>query len=220
MPERSVFFAARRGHWAAGLMLLGWLLLVAGYWGPWVMAQPAGLRVLGLDLAEYVKFMAPVRSGEISLTREVFYLPLVALSLSLSLLAQRRELPFPAPLRWLLNLAAIPAALALLPPAWTPPLLLTPEFSKQSAALVACVAAALLAYPLWRRLPGRALLWLLLLLILPAALLPLPDFAHIHPALTAIYGGAVRLGRGLWQTPLGLLLVLLAAVVALMRPRP
>ena len=208
MPEKRMsFWRGPRG--AALLVLAGWLLAASGYWGPWVMAHPAGLRVLGLDLAEYVKFMAVVRNGEISLTREVFYLPLVALSLSLSLLAHRRELGFARWLRWLLNLAAIPVALALLPPAWTPPLLRTPEFARQSGIMALCLIVALSARFWGPRLP-RWLLWLVLLAVIaPAALWPLLDFARIHPALADLYGGIAPLGRGVWQTPLGFLLLLL-----------
>ena len=48
------------------LLLAGWLLAALGYWGAWVWAEPVGLRVPGIDLAEYVKFVAEVRSGQIS----------------------------------------------------------------------------------------------------------------------------------------------------------
>ena len=136
------------------LLLMSWLLIALGVWGSWVWAEPAGLRILGLDFAEYVKFVAEVQSGQIALVREVFYLPLVVLSISLSLLAHRRELEVPVAFRWLLNLLAAPVALAMLPPAWTPPLLTTPEFLKQTIAIVTCLIAALLSYPLLRRLPG------------------------------------------------------------------
>ena len=48
--------------------------------------------ITGLDLAEYVKFLPQVASGEIAVRREIFYFPLLAASLSASLLANRREL--------------------------------------------------------------------------------------------------------------------------------
>jgi hypothetical protein len=80
--------------------------------------RAAGLIVLGLDLAEYVKFLPQVSGGQIWLAREQFYLPLVAASLSCSLIASRGVLP--RPVRWILGLGAIPLALAMLPPAWSP----------------------------------------------------------------------------------------------------
>lgn len=189
------------------LVMLGWLLVALGYWGPWVPAAASGLRVLGLDLAEYVKFMAEVRSGQLVITREVFYLPLVALSISLSLLAHRRELRLPAGLRWLLNLLAAPVALALLPPAWTPPLLTVPEFVKQTWAIGLCALLALASWPLLRRLPGRMTTILLVVLALLAVFPPLVSFARLLPALAAIYHHPVGVGRGLWQMPLGWLLL-------------
>ncbi len=202
------------------LIVLGWLLVALGYWGPWVPAHAAGLRVLGLDLAEYVKFIAEVRSGQISLTREVFYLPLMALSLSLSLLAHRPELRLPGLARWGLNLLAVPAALAMLPPAWTPALLTTPEFIKQTAAIGLCAAVALLSYPLLRRLPARLAGLAVLLLGVLAVFPPLLAISRLPPALAAIYGHALPPGRGLWQMTLGFALLSAGALLALWPPGP
>lgn len=199
---------------ASLLLLLGLLLTAAGYWGPWVWAEPAGLRVLGLDLAEYVKFVAEVRSGQITVLREVFYLPLLALSLSLSLLAHRPELVFPRLLRWILNLLAVPAALAMLPPAWTPSLLATPEFVRQSMAMAICLAAAVLAYPLLRRLPPGIVTVLLTLLAVAGIILPVAAFTSLVPALDRIYGHGIPIGRGPWQTSLGLTLIAVAWILA------
>jgi hypothetical protein len=199
---------------ATALVLLGWLLIALGYWGPWVPASAAGLRVLGLDLPEYVKFVAEVRSGQIALTREVFYLPLVALSVSLSLLAHRPELRLPRAARWTLNLLAAPAALAMLPPAWTPPLLVTPEFVKQTAAIAVCLLLALLSYPLLRRLSASAAIIAVGILAAAAVFPPLFSFARLAPALDAIYAASLSPGRGLWQMPLGFALLLAGALLS------
>lgn len=188
---------------ATALILAGFLVIAAGYWGPWVWAEPAGLRILGLDLAEYVKFIAEVRSGQVRLAREVFYLPLVALSLSLSLLAHRRELRLPRVARWVLNLLAVPVALAMLPPAWTPALLLTQEFIKQTVAIGLCVVGAVLAYPLWRRLPGWLVATALIMLALLATGPMVISFVRLKDPLDAIYGGAIRMGRGPGEMALG-----------------
>jgi hypothetical protein len=210
----------RSPHFATVLVLLGWLLIVLGYWGPWIPASAAGLRVLGLDMAEYVKFIAEVRSGQITLTREVFYLPLAALSLSLSLLAHRPELRLPGLVRWGLNLLAVPAALAMLPPAWTPGLLTTPEFVKQTAAIGVCVVAAALSYPLLRRLPAKLAAGIILLLALLAVVPALLTFARLSPALDAIYGRELPSGRGLWQMSLGFALLGCGALLASRRSSP
>jgi hypothetical protein len=208
----------RSPQFATVLVLLGWLFIALGYWGPWVPANAAGLRVLGLDMAEYVKFIAEVRSGQITLTREVFYLPLVALSLSLSLLVHRSELRLPGPARWGLNLLAAPAALAMLPPAWTPGLLTTPEFVKQTAAIGVCIVVAVLSYPVLRRLPAKLVAGTILLLALLAVVPALLTFARLSPALDAIYGRPLPAGRGLWQMPLGFALLVAGVLLALLRP--
>ena len=216
----SLARALRSPGVATGLILLGWLLIALGYWGPWVPASAAGLRVLGLDLAEYVKFIAEVRSGQIALTREVFYLPLVALSVSLSLLAHRPELRLPSAGRWALNLLAAPAALAMLPPAWTPPLLATAEFVKQTVAIAVCLLLALQSYPLLRRLPAAAVALSVGVLAAAAVFTPLLTFARLSPALDAIYAQSLSAGRGLWQMPLGFALLLSGVLLAVRRRSP
>jgi hypothetical protein len=208
----------RSPQFATALVLLGWLFIALGYWSPWIPANAAGLRVLGLDLAEYVKFIAEVRSGQIALTREVFYLPLLALSLSLSLLAHRPELRLPGLARWGLNLLAAPAALALLPPAWTPGLLTTPEFVKQTGAIGVCIVVAVLSYPVLRRLPVKLVAWIILLLALLAVFPPMLTFARLSPALDAIYGRQLPPGRGLWQMPLGFVLLVSGVLLTSRQP--
>lgn len=202
------------------LLLLSWLLLAVGVWGPWIWAPPAGLRVLGLDLPEYVKFIAEVRSGAVALTREVFYLPLATLSLSLSLLVHRRELALPAWARWVLNAFAVPSALAMLPPAWTPPLLTTPEFVKQTVAIGICLAAAVAAFPLLRFLPRLLAGALVAGLALLAAIPPLVAFTRLRSAFDAIYGQPIAVGIGIWSAAAGALLLALAAALLLIRTVP
>ena len=71
------------------------LLTLTGYFRPWITHQAAGLAVLGLDFGELVKFLYPVQQGDIRLWREGFYLPLVSVSVSLSLNAFRRDAVHP-----------------------------------------------------------------------------------------------------------------------------
>ena len=201
------------------LLLLSWLLITLGIWGPWVWAEPAGLRILGLDFAEYVKFVAEVQSGQIALVREVFYLPLVVLSLSLSLLAHRRELRLPGVSRWLLNLLAAPAALAMLPPAWTPPLLATPEFLKQTIAILVCLIAALISYPLLRRLPAVAVAVFVIALAGFAATLAISAFVRLRPALDVIYGHPIVVSSGVWQLAAGSVLLGVSVLLLLLPKR-
>lgn len=178
------------------LVLIGCSAIAAGYWGPWVWSEAAGLRILGLDLAEYVKFLAEVRNGQISLQREVFYLPLITLSLSLSLLVHRPELRLYKGVRWLLNLLAIPVALSMLPPAWTPPLLRTPEFSNQTLAIGFCLIMAAASYPLLRRLPWTVSAALVTVLAVGAIVPPVATFYRLQTALASVYGSSAQVGHG------------------------
>jgi hypothetical protein len=185
------------------MLPLGALLTFIGYVGPWVPHAAAGLVVTGLDLAEYVKFLHPIRSGEIGVWREGFYLPLVVVSLTLSLIAYRADLRYPWPVRiGMLILAGI-AALNLLPPAWSPPLLMTAEFRAQTAALLLCLGMAAIS-PFLALLPRMVSSAAILALTVLALILPIANFLRILPAIEAIYGHAISPGWGLWIMALAL----------------
>jgi hypothetical protein len=190
------------------------LLTLAGYFGPWIPHPAAGLVVTGLDLGEYVKFLVPVLSGEITIWREGFYLPLVTVSLALSLCAFRPEFAYRAPVRALLLALAAVAALNMLPPAWTPGLLRTPEFRLQSAAILLCLAA-LLVSPLLALLPR----WLPALLIptLSTATIVVcsVQFNRVFPAIEALYNQNLQRGWGFWLLPVGLALLAASALALL-----
>lgn len=227
-----------------------WLLPAAalcaffGYVRPWIAHKAAGLAVLGLDLGELVKFLHPVQQGEIRLWREGFYLPLVAVSVSLSLnafcrdsSASRRQESSPDetgaeeggprygwPVRIALLLLAIVTALNLLPPAWTPRLLLTPEFRLQTIAMVLCLAlvafsplAGLFQSPrtliesfggtadgagrrgcFWRAAWSVALVRGLLLVVSAGAAIyfPVAQFREVLPTLAELYGQTSEIGWG------------------------
>ena len=130
----------QRALWYWMPALLAAAVALAGYFGPWVPHRAGGLVILGLDLAEYVKFMPAVASGQVALRREIFYLPLVAASVTASLLASRRSLPWLV--RWGLAAGAIPVALAMLPPAWNLDTFRTAEFRPQIAAIGVCLLLA------------------------------------------------------------------------------
>jgi hypothetical protein len=209
MPPRRLPHQTTDRVWlpliAAGLVGL------AGYFGPWVAHRASGLIVSGLDLGEYVKFIPQVLSDQTAVRREVFYLPLFAGSLMASLLASRRALP-----RWLrilLGLGAIPLALTLLPPAWSPAVLRLPEFRPQTAALFFCLLMVP-AVVVTRYLPDRLVLVLIAALAIPAAVLPAWGFLEVRPAMAGLYRQPLRLGWGFWAELLGFLFVAFWAIAA------
>jgi hypothetical protein len=166
-----------------------------GYYGPWVPHRAAGLIVLGLDLAEYVKFLPQVTGGEIRLVRELFYLPLAAASLGASLIASRDALA--RWVRWLLALGAIPLALAMLPPAWSPAVLRLPEFRVQVVVIALCLIA-IPCIPLLKRLPDRFVLGIVALMSMLAALIPAWGFLRVLSPIAELYNHPIRPGWGWW----------------------
>jgi hypothetical protein len=198
-------------------VLAAFALALAGYFGAWVWHRAAGLVVTGVDLAEYVKFLPAFRAGQIRLLRESFYMPLAAGSLIAGLVASRRALPLW--LRWVSGLLAIPLALAMLPPAWSPGLLTLPEFRLQTVVLAGCIAALLLIL-VTRYVPDPIVLLLIAVLALAAAIWPLSSFLPILPSIEALYRQPVRPGWGFWLSTIGFLLTALFAIVGMFPRRP
>lgn len=190
------------------LIPLAGVVTLAGYFGPWVNHPVAALVITGLDLGEYVKFLPPVRSGEITIWRAGFYLPLVAVSLSQSLCAWRPHLSYPILTRAGMLAVAVIAALNLLPPAWTPARMATPEFYEQSLALTLLLAAAALS-PMLGLLPRPLVSSLLALLCGFAIWFPLRNFWRVLPGVAELYNHALQPGWGMAVAIVGL--VLLAA---------
>ncbi len=215
----SAHLSSRAGlrRLSARLLVAAGLIGLAGaVWGPWVNASSAGLALLGIDLAEYVKFLPDVRSGALPVTREYFYLPLFSLGLGLSLLAILSQPGLPSWGRLLLALLAIPCALALLPPAWSPVTFRQAEFRPQIVLLIAIVSVALLApwLDLQTRPGWRRVLALALALLAPATtILPLWQWLRLRPAVETVYHHALGLGWGGWVLPLGGGLLLCGALL-------
>lgn len=202
------------------LLPLSGLLVLAGYFGPWVNDRVAGLVITGLDLGEYVKFLPVVRSGQVVLWREGFYLPLVAVSLIFSLHSFRASLQYGWPIRAMFIAIACVAALNLLPPAWTPQRLVTPEFRLQTLALASCLAAVGVS-PFLALLPSLVAAALAMLLSLGALWFPIANFLRVLPNIAELYNHPLRPGWGLYVMASGLVLLMIISVgeVTLKQPR-
>ncbi len=192
---------ARRG-WlmpVLGITLLAW---AAAVWGPWVPDTAAALRVLGVDMAEAVKFLPRVRSGEIPLWREGFLLPQVVLSLALSMHAWQRRWPWPLAVRVGMTALAVMVALSMLPPAWTPTALRQPEWRWQVRLIGACVGMAVLS-PVWRWLPAWLGDGILALVGVGTALWLAGTLPRVWPEFEAVYAQALPYGWGVWAVGVG-----------------
>lgn len=193
------------------LIPAGLLLMLAGYFGPWVDHRVAGLVVTGLDLGEYVKFLPVVQMGEVQLWRPGFYAPLVAASAVALLVAFRRECRFPVWLRLVLLAVAGVAALNLVPPAWTPQRLLEAEFRVQTTSLI-LLGVALLFSPWLAFVPRPAVMGASVILAAAAIVFPVQGFLAVLPAISELYGFAITPGWGFWLLGVGVV-VTIAAVV-------
>ena len=198
------------------LFILALLLALAGYWAPWVNHRASALVITGLDMAEYVKFIPQFRSGELKLVREVFYLPLFLGSISLTLLASSTALGYPSWVKGLMVFLAWAMALSMLPPAWSPPILLQPEFIRQTVAIAFCLALPLL-WPLLRRIPARLLWSFLLLASLAGGLLPIFYFEKTRPFIALIYARPIGWGWGIYTMLGGFALLTVLSILELHR---
>ena len=196
------------------LLPLGWLLATVGYFGPWIAHETAALTLSGVDLGEFVKFL-PVGES-VRVVRQLFYLPPLAVVVSIALLIGSRRLGFPWLLRLLLLLLAVPVSQQLLPPAWSPGSLLTAEFRLQTLALAACWLL-LAGFWLLGRLPPRLAGVLSAALALAATILPAWQFLTIKPAIDAVYGTPPAAGWGFFVCLAGLVAVAAAGIVLVLR---
>jgi hypothetical protein len=193
------------------VLVLGLALAIVGYFGPWVDHKTAALVLTGQDMGEFVKFLPEVRAGTAPMIREFFYLPPFAAALGLILLLASKRLAYPLPVRAVMLVAVLGLAWAMLPPVWTPQLLVTAEFRKQTVAIAFCLLL-LVVHPVLRPLPLRLTAVALIGLALLGTVLPLWQFFAIREAVNRAYGWPVPVGWGLWVTVLGFLIVVIGAV--------
>jgi ABC-type glycerol-3-phosphate transport system permease component len=181
------------------ILLAALIAALAGYFGPWVWHPAVAFRYSADDLAEFVKLMPAVRSGEVLITRELFYLPMwmaaVGLALWVGAYVQKTWA------RWLVGLVVGYAAVWPMP---SYPFILdayrSPEFGL--TFWVSVVTVVLCALAAWRgaRLPrrGRGALWIAIGSI-GATVAPL-HFVRLKPALDAQHGWMMSLGWGIVVT--------------------
>lgn len=192
------------------------LFLALAYWGRWISHPAAALNILGVDLPEYVKFVPDVRYGNIPINRLIFFGIPISLSINLILFASMK-LRISIWLRMIAAILAIPVALSMLPPAWTPGLLKTSEFLTQTLIIMALMGAVFLI-PLWYQIIPDRIRGILLIL---TTLLPLPAisaFYKLIPAIEKLYHHDLHPGPGLYFLVIAEGLLLLAGAMLITSP--
>jgi len=182
------------------------MLALIGYFGPWVWHPAVVFRYSADDLAEFVKFMPAVRSGQVLITRELFFLPLWLAAIGVALWAgrfvKRRWVS------WLVGWLVVYAA------SWPMPMYpfildayKSPEFALSFWTSVAAALLCVLALVFGARLPDRltAAAWIAIGLI-GSTVAPL-HFARLKPALEVQHGWTFNIGWGLGAVVIGFVVV-------------
>lgn len=202
----TILESTRRGRPSLAeraLLPAGWVLAAVGYFGPWIAHGTSALTLSGVDMGEFVKFLPAVLDGTLQVVRQFFYLPPLAIVVGVALLVGSRRLDYPWPVRACALVLAVPVSLQILPPAWSPASLMTPEFRLQTVVLVACWFL-LAGFWLWGRLPLRSTGSLAASLAVGALVLSIWQFLVVKPAIDQIYGTPPVAGWGLYACLFGL----------------
>jgi hypothetical protein len=207
--QTNLEWVVRSMRW---LLPISILLTLIGYFGSWIGNPVAGLVVTGLDMGEYIKFLPSIIGGSIQIWREGFYLPLVTVSLTLSLQVFRPELRYGWVVRALLIAVAIMAALNLLPPAWTPQRMLTAEF-RQQFITIGLLLAAVAFSPFLALLPRKVVGTVITIVALVAAWVPTVGFLRVLPDISLVYNRPQSGGWGIYVMLLGLILLATLGIV-------
>ncbi len=200
------------GRW---VLLTGLLLgAVGASFAPWVVRPPAALVLTAPDLAEFVKFLPEVRDGSLRVYRLFFLLPLFVTTLALSVVVTACKPVYPRWVRWPVLFTVIPLSLTLLPPVWSPAVLLSAEFRPQTIACTLCLS--LLAASRWlRHTPPRVLAVLLVFSSMVAPALALWQFFVVRGAIARAYASPITFGWGAWSALIGFALTVLGTPLTL-----
>ena len=195
------------------LLWLALFLIGAGYFGPWVWHKAAGLILSADDLGEWIKFLPAWKSGQLPVTRELFYLPIWLTSIGLGLMAGRIK-SWP----WKLIVLALSMLLVFTPLPKYPELLSAyrePEFMPTFWATMAALLLSVI-FTFWgAQLPERveAILWIMI--GVSAALFAPWMFGRAMPDIDRMYHYSI--GWGIVAEVIGGVLLALIGGVLLLR---
>jgi hypothetical protein len=207
-----------------GVRLVGLVLAVAGYLGPWVPHKTAALAVTGLELAEFAKFFPQVQGGVVPVMRALFYCPFVVALVLLVFFSSRSTARLG---RLIISVLAVALLLVVLLPYFVidgvrhalvtrSAFSVDPQYARQLALLIVGMTLVL-CIPLAHRFTQRVQGILVVLLALGGAVPALWQFTLLHPLVVALYGSSLGLGWGLVACVVGFALLLLSGVLDIAR---
>lgn len=188
------------------------ILMMVGFFGPWVAHRTAAMTVTGYELSEFAKFFPEVQSGSVPVTRALFTTPLLASAISTSLIINRSTKG---------SLWRLPATvlLAVISASTLPPFqaILDPQYHLQLILVTVCVVL-IASTMLTRRLSERSRSALLAVLATAGAAPAAWQARQLYPLVCKVYGATIWPGWGIWVCAIGTLLLLFTGVRKTVRP--
>lgn len=182
----------------ATLLVLGLTAIFVGYFLVWLPGPSVGLRLIGVEMGEWIKFLGVGR------TRDLFYLPPIALGLLIALWTAT----WPAGWRtWAARGLAVAVALLAFPAVAS---ILGEPRGEWLARLMGVGLTALVAALSGFAGRGPRVRWpwpVMAVVALAGALLPLWQYVAVWPVVENALRQPVGVGAGVWINALGGLLV-------------
>lgn len=188
------------------LLFLGLTAILVGYSLVWLPGPAAGLRLIGIEIGEWIKFLG-VGSG-----RNWFYLPPIVIGMTLALLAA--TWPNDRPQTWLARGLAVVAALLAFPAIAAIQMEPRGEWLFRvlmiGLVLVVTLSGALVA----RRSSDSPWPWLLMAIFaLLGSILPTMQYVAVKPLVEEVLRRPLGVGWGVWLNASGSLLVFSMAII-------
>jgi hypothetical protein len=186
------------------LLFIGLTAILAGYFFVWLPGPGSGLRLIGIELGEWIKFLG------VGPTRDLFYLPPIVLGLLLALLTI--QWPNSRWQTWIARLMAVAVSLLAFPAVAAITSEPTSEWLLRmfliGVVFVVAVSSALAGQ--YQR--ARIWAWFLMALVaLVGAILPVWQYLAVRPLVIEILQRPVGIGPGVWINAFGGLLVVAVA---------
>ncbi|HSH01458.1 MAG TPA: hypothetical protein VLL52_02995 [Anaerolineae bacterium] len=193
------------------LMWGGLTAVFIAYFLPWQPHEAAGLRLIGWEIGEWVKFLPQVQSGEVGINRDWFYLPPVTLGLCLILLTAnwsnwRWQTWVQRGLGVGLSLLAVPAWEVIRgEPShqWRPRLI--------AIGVVMLMGVIVMTGRRWPDWLGRSML---LVTAIVGTILPVWAYWGVRPAVSYWLQTDIGVGSGVWLHLVGFIVVIITVIVS------